>query len=308
VRKLEPMGTRIIHFGIDPGGAILAALTGNGYEVNACGASIPKLKQVLQHDHFDAIAVTENGASEAAGVLAAVRSFGNVPLILFQDESRSCDPSQFDLVIPEYAPLPDLVKRVAALIERSRAIRAETKIQGERFHLLLRKAACLREQSVTACVETQRIRAKRQRSVTERVSIPCVLVVDDYARWRDTICSMLKDYADCQVICEAEDGVEAVLKATELKPRLILLDLNIPRLNGIEAARQIVQFSPDSAILFVSMDNSAAVVSEALSTGAKGYLLKTDAGKEFWLAIEAVLQNKQYLSHALRGLHSVTIN
>jgi CheY-like chemotaxis protein len=302
------MGTRIIHFGIDPGGGILAALAGNGYEVNACGASIPKLKRVLQQDDFDAIVVTEKGASEAVRVLATVRSLGNAPLILFQDESRSCDPSQFDLVIPEYAPLPDLVKRVAALIERSRAIRAETKIQGERFHSLLREAASLREQSVTARVESQRIRATRQRSVTERVSISCVLVVDDYARWRDAMCSMLRDYADCQVICEAEDGIEAVLKATELKPRLILLDLDMPRLNGIEAARQIVQLSPDSAILFVSMNGSAAVVSEALSTGAKGYLLKTDAGKEFWLAIEAVLQNKQYLSRALRGLNSATIN
>jgi CheY-like chemotaxis protein len=299
---------RIIHFGIDPGGGILAALAGNGYEVNACGASIPKLKRVLQQDDFDAIVVTEKGASEAVRVLATVRSLGNAPLILFQDESRSCDPSQFDLVIPEYAPLPDLVKRVAALIERSRAIRAETRIQGERFHSLLREAASLREQSVTARVESQRIRATRQRSVTERVSISCVLVVDDYARWRDAMCSMLRDYADCQLICEAEDGIEAVLKATKLKPRLILLDLDMPRLNGIEAARQIVQLSPDSAILFVSMNGSAAVVSEALSTGAKGYLLKTDAGKEFWPAIEAVLQNKQYRSHALRGLHSATIN
>jgi CheY-like chemotaxis protein len=302
------MGTRIIHYGIDPGGGILAALTGNGYEVNTCGASIPKLKKVLQHDDFDAIAVQEKGASEAVGVLATVRSFGTVPLILFQDGSRSCDSSQFDLVIPEYAPLPDLVKRVAALIERSRAIRAETKIQGERFHSLLREAASLREQSVTARVESQRIRATRQRSVTERVSISCVLVVDDYARWRDAMCSMLRDYADCQLICEAEDGIEAVLKATKLKPRLILLDLDMPRLNGIEAARQIVQLSPDSAILFVSMNGSAAVVSEALSTGAKGYLLKTDAGKELWPAIEAVLQNQQYLSRALRGLHSATIN
>jgi DNA-binding NarL/FixJ family response regulator len=119
---------------------------------------------------------------------------------------------------------------------------------------------------------------------------------------------MLKDYVDCGLLCEAGDGIEAVQRATELKPRLILLDLNLPRQNGIEAARQIAQFSPDSAILFVSMNNCANVVWEALSTGAKGYVLKTDAGKELGPAIEAVLQNKQYLSRGLRGLHSVTIN
>jgi len=302
------LGTRIIHFGIDPGAGILAALTGNGYEVDTCGASIQKLKQLLQRvDDLDAIAVAENGVSKAVEVLAPVRSFGKVPLILFQ-ESRTCDPSQFDLVIPEHTPLSDLLKRIAALIERSRAIRAHTEILGERFHSLLRESTSLREQSVTACVEFQRIRAKRQVSQRERVSVACVLVVDDHARWRDTVCSMLKDFADCRVMCEAENGIEAVQKASELKPRLVLLDLNLPRLNGIEAARQIAQLSPDSTILFMSMNNCAEVVNEALNTGAKGYVLKTDAGIELYPAIQAVLQNQQYLSRGLRQLHSVTIH
>ena len=119
---------------------------------------------------------------------------------------------------------------------------------------------------------------------------------------------MLKDHADCPVMCEAGDGIEAVQKAAELKPELILLDLNLPRLNGIEAARQIAQLTPDAAILFVSMENSAEVVSEALSTGAMGYPLKADAGADFRPAIEAVLQNQRYLSRSLRALHSVAIN
>jgi len=303
------MGTQIIHFGIDPGGGVLAALRGNGYAVDCCGTSIPKLRQVLERqDDFDAIAVTENGASQAVAILTTVRSDGKVPLILFQDETGTYDPSIFDLVIPAHSDLPDLVERVVALIERSRVIRANTKILGEQFHSLLRESASLYEQSVRASVEFQRIRAKRRRSDSERVSIPCVLVVDDYARWRGTMCSLLKDGADCQLICEAEDGIEAIQMATELKPRLVLLDLDLPGLNGIEVARQIAQFSPDSAILFVSMNNYSDVVSEALSTGARGYLLKTDAGIELWPAIEAVLQSRQYLSRGLRGLHSVTIN
>lgn len=302
------MGTRIIQFGDVPGG-ILAALTRNGYEVDACGTSIPKLKQSLQQpDDLEAIAVAENGGSKAVEILTFVRSLGKVPLILFQDESRTCDPSQFDLVVPEQAPLPDLLKSVAEVIERSRAVRAESKMLGEHQRFLIREAASLREQALAVHFESQRLLAKIKGPVTERVSLPCTLVVDDHAQWRDKMCSMLEDHADCRLLCEAADGFEAVQKATELKPRLILLDLGIPRLNGIEAARQIAQFSPDSAILFVSMEKCAEVVWEALSTGAKGYVLKTDAGEELWPAIEAVLQNKLYLSRGLRGLHSGMIS
>jgi CheY-like chemotaxis protein len=194
------------------------------------------------------------------------------------------------------------------LIERSRAIRAKTEISARQFHSLLQQTASLREDSVTVCVESQHLRRKRELRATERIAISCVLVVDDYPRWRDTISSILRGYADCGLLCEARDGIEAVQSAAQLKPRLILLDVGIPGLGGIEAARQIAQFSPDSAILFVSMNNSADVVAEALSTGAKGFVSKIDAGKELWPAIEAVLQNKQYLSGRIRGLHSVTIN
>jgi len=302
------MGTRIIQFGVVPGG-ILAAFTGNGYEVDACGTSLPKLRQALQKQNdLDAIAIAENSAPKAAGTLDTIRSVGKVPLILFQDESRTCDPSQFDLVVSEHTSQADLLKKVESLVSRSRLIRANTKILGERFHALLRESTSLLEQSVTARVEFQRIRAKRLGSEKERVSLASVLVVDDHERWRGTICSMLRDYADCRVMCEAEDGVEAVQRATELKPQLILLDLSLPHLNGIAAARQIAQLAPDSAIIFVSMNNCAEVVSEALSTGAKGFVLKIDAGAELRSAIEAVLQNKRYLSRSLRRLHSATTN
>ena len=303
------MGTRIVQFGLLPSG-IFAALTANGYEVDACGTSLSKLKQAIQRpDVLDAIALAEKAASNAVAILASVRSSSKVPLILLRDDSKTCDPSQFDLIIPECAPLPYLLEKVAALIERGRAIRAETKISRDQFRLSLREAASLRQESVAARIEFRHLSGARlKRPVTERVSIASVLVVDDYARWRGTMCSMLENYADCGLLREAEDGIEAVLQATELKPRLILLDLELPRLNGIEAARQIAQLSPHSAILFVSMNNCADVVCEALSTGTKGYLLKADAGKELWPAIQAVLQNKQYLSRGLRGLYSVTTN
>src|SRR5215470_14959764 len=161
------MATRVIQFGVvSP--AILQALSGNGYKVDVCGTSIPKLRQALhKHTDADAITVAEHDASKAAGILTSVRSSGKIPVILFQDESRTCDPAQFDVVVPEHSPLSDLLKKVAAVIERSRAIRAKTNKLGERFHSLLRETASLHEQSVTARVGSQCLLIQSQGSATE---------------------------------------------------------------------------------------------------------------------------------------------
>lgn len=302
------MGTRIVHFGVSPSSDILAALTANGYEFDVCGTSVERLKErTHQHDDFDAVAVSGHDAPKVLDVLIPLRSSVKVPLILFHDD-RSSEHSQFDLVIPDGAPFPDLLNSVEALIERSRALRADTAIQIGRYRSSLRQALSLRTQSVAAQLESRRIRAKRGDVEVERVSIRSVLVVDDYARWRETMCSMLKDRANCAELCEAQDGVEAVEMATALKPQLILLDLDLPRQNGIEAAKQIARSSPNSVILFVSMNNCAEIVVAALSTGAKGFLLKTDAPTELFPAIKAVLENKQYLSPNLRRAYSDDIN
>jgi DNA-binding NarL/FixJ family response regulator len=93
--------------------------------------------------------------------------------------------------------------------------------------------------------------------------------------------------------------MEAVQKARELKPDLMLLDVGLPHLNGIEAAKRIRQVAPDVTILFLSMNNQVDLVLAALSTGAKGYVLKKDAGSELWPAIEAVLQGQQYVSRGV---------
>ena len=85
-----------------------------------------------------------------------------------------------------------------------------------------------------------------------------VLVVDDHKEWRNLVRLLLQLRPDWQVICEVSDGLEAVQKAGELRPDLILLDIGLPKLNGIEAARRIRQLSPNSKIVFVSMDNSLA--------------------------------------------------
>jgi DNA-binding NarL/FixJ family response regulator len=128
-----------------------------------------------------------------------------------------------------------------------------------------------------------------------------VLVVDDYEPFRRFVCSTLKQLPDLQVIGEASDGLEAVQKAVELHPELIVLDIGLPRLNGIEAARQIRKLRPECKILFLSQESSADVVQEALSLGTSGYVVKAYAGSELLAAVEAVCQGEQFVSRGISG-------
>lgn len=128
-----------------------------------------------------------------------------------------------------------------------------------------------------------------------------VLVVDDFEPFRSFVCSELKKKAELEVICEVADGLAAVQKAEELKPDLILLDISLPSLNGIEAGRQIRQLTPNARILFLSQESSEDVVQEALSLGARGYVIKTQAGSELLPAVEAVLQGKKFVSKGVRS-------
>ena len=104
-----------------------------------------------------------------------------------------------------------------------------------------------------------------------------------------------------QVIGVASDGLEAVQKAEELQPDLILLDIGLPSLNGIEVARQIRKLSPKSKILFVSQESSADVVQEALRLGAHGYVVKIDARRELLEGVNAVLRGEQFVSARFAG-------
>jgi DNA-binding NarL/FixJ family response regulator len=111
---------------------------------------------------------------------------------------------------------------------------------------------------------------------------------------------LLRARRDWQVIAEAVDGLEAVQKAQDLRPDIILLDIALPNLNGIEAARRIRQLSPDSKIIFLSQNNDVDIVREALSTGAYGYVRKTDVRQELLPAVDAVLGGKQFVSSSVR--------
>jgi DNA-binding NarL/FixJ family response regulator len=133
------------------------------------------------------------------------------------------------------------------------------------------------------------------------VSSFLVLVVEDYEPFRRFVCSTLSKKTELQVICEASDGLEAVRKAEELRPDLVLLDVGLPTLNGIEAARLIRKLSPESRILFVSQESSVDVVQEALRSGALGYVAKTHAGFELLAAVEAVCHGSRFVSSGLAG-------
>jgi DNA-binding NarL/FixJ family response regulator len=134
-----------------------------------------------------------------------------------------------------------------------------------------------------------------------RCIIVRVLVVDDFEPFRRLVCAALGERPDLEVEGEASDGLEAVQKAVELKPDLILLDIGLPKLNGIEAARQIREVAPDAKIIFVSQETSADVVLEAMSLGALGYVAKTRFGTDLLDAIEAGLQGKLFISAGLAG-------
>jgi len=126
-----------------------------------------------------------------------------------------------------------------------------------------------------------------------------VLVAEDFVPFRHFIRSTLSQRPNLQVVCEVCDGQEAVQKAVELKPDLILLDIGLPTLNGIEAARQIRKFVPESKIVFVSQESSADVVQEALSLGTCSYVVKSQAQSDLLAAVDAVLEGRQFLSGGL---------
>ena len=122
------------------------------------------------------------------------------------------------------------------------------------------------------------------------------MIIEPFRRF---VCSTLGKRRDLQVIGEASDGLEAVRKAEELKPDLIVLDIGLPTLNGIEVARRIRKLCPECRILFLSQESSADVAQEAFSLGALGYVVKAYAGSELLAAVEAVCQGRQFVSKGL---------
>jgi DNA-binding NarL/FixJ family response regulator len=128
-----------------------------------------------------------------------------------------------------------------------------------------------------------------------------VLIVEDSKPFRNFIGSTLGKRPELKIVDQVSDGLQAVRRAEELRPDLIVLDIGLPSLNGIEAARQIRRLSPKSKILFVSQESSVDVVREALGTGASGYVVKSDAGRELLEAVSAILRGEQFVGRRFAG-------
>lgn len=132
-------------------------------------------------------------------------------------------------------------------------------------------------------------------------SVVRVLLVDDFLPFRRYVSSMLRDLPDFEIVGEAADGLEAVRQAEELKPCLILLDIGLPKMNGIEAAPRIRSVSPGSRILFISQNRSLETAQAALATGALGYVIKSHAARELLSAMRAVVRGERFVSERITG-------
>ncbi len=123
-----------------------------------------------------------------------------------------------------------------------------------------------------------------------------ILVADDHEVVRRGVCALLEGHAGFQVCDEAVDGREAVEKAKRSLPDVVILDIGMPGLNGFDAARQIRTVSPDSEVLILTMHESEQVIREVLAAGARGYVLKSDAGRDLIAAVEALSRHKTFFT------------
>lgn len=128
-----------------------------------------------------------------------------------------------------------------------------------------------------------------------------ILVVDDFKPWLSLVKAMLATEPDMHIVATALDGPEAVAKAQSLHPDLILMDVNLPTICGIEAARQIIRLFPEAKIIFVSVETEPELVKSALATGGRGYINKLDVERELLSAIKAVSHGERYVSRRCRA-------
>ncbi|GCC52347.1 DNA-binding response regulator [Chryseotalea sanaruensis] len=127
-----------------------------------------------------------------------------------------------------------------------------------------------------------------------------ILLADDHAMIREGVKNLLKQAKDFQVVGEAASGAEAIAQYELLKPNLIILDISLPDMNGMETAKKIVEQDADANILMLSMYDDEDYISRCIESGVKGYVVKSESGQELEYAVRAVLQGKTYFSHKVQ--------
>lgn len=123
-----------------------------------------------------------------------------------------------------------------------------------------------------------------------------ILIADDHEVVRQGVRSLLVSHPGWQVIAEASDGRDAVEKVSQLHPDVVILDIGMPNLNGLEATRQILRGRPGARVLILTMHESEQVVRDVLEAGARGYILKSDAGRDLVAAVEALQRDKTFFT------------
>lgn len=128
------------------------------------------------------------------------------------------------------------------------------------------------------------------------MSVLRILIADDHEVARRGIRALLESHPGWEVCGEAADGREAVHCANSVKPDLVLLDIGMPSLNGLDATRQILAAAPDTRVLILTMHDSEQIVQEVLAAGARGFLLKSDAGRDLVAAVEALQHHRTFFT------------
>jgi len=123
-----------------------------------------------------------------------------------------------------------------------------------------------------------------------------VLLADDHEIVRDGLRAVLHAQKDCEVVGEAADGRQAIALVKELNPDIVILDISMPLLNGLEATRQILEIRPQTKVLVLTMHESDPLIRDILNAGARGYILKTDAGRDLIAAVESLRWNKTFFT------------
>ena len=127
------------------------------------------------------------------------------------------------------------------------------------------------------------------------------MVVDDFGPWRRFLSTLLTVTPEWQISSEAVNGAEALTKAQELQPDLVLLDIDLPDMNGIELARRLQIVAPITKIIFMTAESSPEIVNAALSSGAAGYMLKSQIVGELLPALKSVFAGNRFISQGIRG-------